>query len=302
MPKTISSLSGYISILKGLRRSAPAGATFLFRGQGQLHAEPVPKIFRNLGHQGSENSMLLKLISQSPREFSEDSFAFDRLVRAQHFGIPTRLLDVSTNPMTALFFAVSESSNSRGHVLIYSVKEREVKFFNSDSVSCVANLAYLTQEERHILKITTSRVAKEIFKKLPRGWSKYKVEEPENWENYVSEFNKEAVVKRLVQFIKEEKPYFENKIDPLTLYRIIAVTPKLSNQRLVAQAGGFFLFGLAENNTSSPSSTLAKSVEIAFDKKGSLLEELNAVGVNQATVYPELDKIAKGISDRARTD
>jgi hypothetical protein len=77
---------------------------------------------------------------------------FDKLVRMQHFGLPTRLLDVSRNAMVALFFATDpgpvNSKPSDGLVTAFAIPPELEKYYDSDSVSCIANLANMTAEEK----------------------------------------------------------------------------------------------------------------------------------------------------------
>ncbi|WP_163555038.1 FRG domain-containing protein, partial [Klebsiella pneumoniae] len=71
--------------------------------------------------------------------FSSDHSMFDRLVRMQHFGLPTRLMDVSRNPLVALYFATDPGTGAQtdGMVTAFAIPEGREKYFDSDSVSCL---------------------------------------------------------------------------------------------------------------------------------------------------------------------
>ena len=49
----------------------------------------------------------------------------------QHYGIPTRLLDFSLNPLIALYFAVTDNQDKDGKVILAIVNENRIEYENS---------------------------------------------------------------------------------------------------------------------------------------------------------------------------
>ena len=133
-----------------------SGSKYLkcFRGQRNASWPIIAGIFRSEFKQLLENEKraVRDLISVHPSEFASDETMFDKLVRMQHFGLPTRLLDVSRNALVALYFATDPgphgSAPSDGMVTAFAIPPEREKYFDSDSVSCIANLANMTSEEK----------------------------------------------------------------------------------------------------------------------------------------------------------
>ena len=68
------------------------------------------------------------------------------------------------------------------------------------------------------------------------------------------------------------------------------------NSRITNQQGAFLLSGLTQNDDEVERKIKDRMSKTHFvipaGKKASILRELDSIGINQATIYPNLDKIA----------
>lgn len=131
-----------------------------------------------------------------------------------------------------------------------------------------------------------------------------------SWELVIKIFNEKKTARRLAQFIKQEKPYFENRIDPLDLFQSNIVIPKKNNSRIAAQSGAFVIFGLPYSGTEkivdwkkqlqAADGALGEIEELNIPSKAKahLMGQLSTIGIDEYTVFPELQSIAKSLKRR----
>lgn len=156
--------------------------------------------------------------------------------------------------------------DTSGEVVVFRIKKDQVKFFDSDTVSCLANLAHLRTAEKQAIDFT-----------IPAG----------------APFNEQPQIARLLQFIRVEKSYFKGIIFPDHLKTVLCVKPKHSNQRILAQAGAFLLWGLAPALDSHPIPGITiERVRVNVKQKGKIVKELDRMSFNESTMFPEIEKAA----------
>ena len=73
----------------------------LFRGQGNKEWDLMPSVMRNREDYLNEELYIKECIRQYPEEFINMS-KIDMLIKMQHYGVPTRLLDLTSTDCTLL--------------------------------------------------------------------------------------------------------------------------------------------------------------------------------------------------------
>jgi len=191
----------------------------------------------------------------------------------QHYSLPTRLLDITSNPLVALFFACKEETpmNEDGELFRFEIKEDELKYYDSDTVSVVSNIA-----------------------RRPHDFSIQSIKGLAN-----STFNKKGEIQYLLHEIRSEKPHFSAVIDSKHIEMVFCVKPKLDNPRIIRQEGAFFIFGISDDKTKCAKfDFIYESYIISKSEKQKILNQLEALGINESTLFPEIDHVAKHLKDK----
>lgn len=260
----ITNIADYIREIKAIRDKLTdngSSETLFFRGQCNCEWDIRPSIFRDSMVEG-EADMIEMALSRAPYEFSNCTSVFDELTKLQHYGLPTRLLDVTMNPLVALYFACYASGKTDEKDVSDGVVYYGSEYSHHSNTPDVRVLAALAK-----LKIdpaTTLRILKERFE----------------LEGYTAD--------RLIQLIQSYRfviPKYGNN--------------RLVSQNGAFLIPGAILIN--ENKTDIWASTIVKSTHnlnsvfnieriiIPGDSKEDILSELDFLNINEASLFPELE-------------
>lgn len=286
MPKAVTSLEGFIRKIAKLTSANPASQLY-YRGHSSVNYQIEPSVFRSANHLSSEHLMIRQLVAQHPRDFNDDLTLFDRLVRAQHYGLPTRLLDISLNPLVGLYFAVCSNPGKRASVVVVKPNVGDQKYYDSDTVACLSALSLLTNAE------------KENLRNWILVWQKKNRRSRKANDVDLQAFNSTPEVLKLIQFVRVSQPDFRPIVQPYDLWKPVLVTPKKIHSRIIAQSGAFIIFGLGRKNPQLNLPGIAfEEIHIEGAEKSRFMAELSQVGITESSLFPEIEKAAIAIRNR----
>lgn len=245
---------------------------FFFRGETREHEDIRPTLYNGNGALVEREHLLFKdCVRMRPYEFADERTTFEKLAKMQHFSLPTRLLDISSNPLVALYFATrykESQENKDGRVIVLRVPSQRIKFYDSDTVSVVANICKRTYD-----------------------------------------FITDRDLGYLLHDIREEKSYFQDCIDPEHLEKVWCVKPLMKNPRMIQQDGLFLLFGIEQSkrnfakirtwnfNDDEEDITQSKEFIIPAAAKETIRKNLAYLGFSKDKLFPDLQNTAEYLNE-----
>nr|WP_321239293.1 FRG domain-containing protein [uncultured Tolumonas sp.] len=279
MTTEITDIESLLNFVISLKKDNTDKELF-FRGQKKHYENVTPSICRD-GYIKNEDTIFREFITKNPNEFPNTTSTFDKLVKMQHYGLPTRLLDITSNPLVALFFATEEDKeldSEDGQFIAFPIPRHKIKFYDSDTVSVLSNIAKRPADGLDISSIDYDTETKQGIER----------------------FNKEKDIKYLLHDIRHEKPHFDALIKKKHLESIFCVKPLLNNRRIINQDGAFLLFGINKSKATIAEYNASdfEPIKITVKNKSAIRESLKALGLTYDKIYPELDTTAKHLKEK----
>ena len=114
----ITSFTQFCNKMLGIENKKRA---FYYRGHSDSAFLLQPSVMRKESWISHERDMYNEIRIECPQEFSHCKSHLDFLVHMQHYGLPTRLLDVTKNPLVALYFACETNHGKSGEIIVFEV-------------------------------------------------------------------------------------------------------------------------------------------------------------------------------------
>lgn len=280
-----------------------------FRGQSDYEYELIPTIFRE---KYNEAAMYEEFIRRFPEHSNNHRNVFEWLTLMQHYGLPTRLLDWTTNLLVALFFCCDDKRNQEkdGAIFVF-INSLDIFLLTPfDSVlDCDDNHAKLL--EPLITSTTKEFFLMEIFKLCSSekfGLKEYQIE-INNFK--LTEENRPSIISQSKEFKFTLKSDDSSKRNNSPFYSWhYPYKPSHKNSRIRQQQGCFTFHGgkyfgneefIAMSKMEEKEKSLVK-IRITASNKEKILKELKLLGINEATLFPEMEYQAKQIKELYKYD
>ena len=274
-------------------------AEFFFRGESRNHksdydGDPLGTAFQSyldrLGLVKYERELYQEAMRLNVASFEEDRTMVERVARMQHYGLPTRFADMSTNVLLSAHFAcgggepgIEKDDDDRdGFIRVLKAKHDRIKSFTSDIIIAISHLPLVKAEN--------------INPSKDKGLDYLSYEVKNNRPGFY--YEEEGIG----SWLRDE------------IRHVWAFKPMMNSARIRKQGGLFLAFGCGDgkksleptfspedyDNEDAPSYGIKQIdyIRIAAEAKKDIREQLRYFGMESESVYPELSNVCEELQVR----
>ncbi|MCD8375951.1 MAG: FRG domain-containing protein [Oscillospiraceae bacterium] len=278
----INSYDGVDAVIEQLNSLARKNA-YVFRGYGKQE-ELLPVIIRDkIKYQDVEGDLLENFERYGSNYFHANT-PIDFMSYAQHFGLPTRLLDFTYNPFIALSFSLCGAKSPGKYKSDEDKTYYYIRYASIDDNLCVPSIP-LSDDIYQMKFIQTESLAKKAVQCI------------DSVEDLFGANNLNRNVTSLTGYSGlDDNIANQQKIRDCV---ILFVTPNQSNQRIIMQQGLFmFPYTLDKYEHHEILDRNTSVIKIHKDLRNELIQYLDTLGYNTFRLMPDLTSICGAVKRR----